>query len=216
MCVNGAGRYKCLRPGEDGRAKESPGAISKYGRLRHGLLPLSDAEGKRLKTLYLGHGCMPESGKLTGEGALASEVADIRRARPELDRHDRRLSPMAAALTTGLPEKSCRARRPRSIVFWHACEHLVKPRPTMPWRPAGSRSHRDILASRSPWPVAKVIRSAAPTFAMPPLRRTGPRPSRNCALLPQASPSHALPRPDQEGSPSAQACSRSCAARPPW
>ena len=65
-----------LRPGEDGRAKAS------WREAARGTVSFHDAEGKRLKTLYLGR--MPESGKLTLKAQLASEVAHIRRARPEI------------------------------------------------------------------------------------------------------------------------------------
>ena len=65
-----------LRPGEDGRAKAS------WREAACGTVSFHDAEGKRLKTLYLGR--MPESGKLTLKAQLASEVAHIRRARPEI------------------------------------------------------------------------------------------------------------------------------------
>ena len=64
-----------LRPGEDGRAKAS------WREAACGTVSFHDAEGKRL-TLYLGR--MPESGKLTLKAQLASEVAHIRRARPEI------------------------------------------------------------------------------------------------------------------------------------
>ena len=50
-----------LRPGEDGRAKAS------WREAACGTVSFHDAEGKRLKTLYLGR--MPESGKLTLKAA---------------------------------------------------------------------------------------------------------------------------------------------------
>ena len=53
-----------LRPGEDGRAKAS------WREAACGTVSFHDAEGKRLKTLYLGR--MPESGKLTLKAQLAS------------------------------------------------------------------------------------------------------------------------------------------------
>ena len=58
-----------LRPGEDGRAKAS------WREAACGTVSFHDAEGKRLKTLYLGR--MPESGKLTLKAQLASEVAHM-------------------------------------------------------------------------------------------------------------------------------------------
>ena len=81
-----------LRPGEDGRAKAS------WREAACGTVSFHDAEGKRLKTLYLGR--MPESGKLTLKAQLASEVAHIRRARPgawrrrdPVARHDHAVAP---------------------------------------------------------------------------------------------------------------------------
>ena len=65
-----------LRPGEDGRAEAS------WREAACGTVSFHDADGKRMKTLYLGR--MPQSGKLTLKAQLASEVAHIRRARPEI------------------------------------------------------------------------------------------------------------------------------------
>ena len=59
-----------LRAGEDGRAEAC------WREAACGTVSVHDAEGKRLKTLYLG--CMPESGKVTLKAQLASEVAHIR------------------------------------------------------------------------------------------------------------------------------------------
>ncbi len=58
-----------LRAGEDGRS----GAC--WREASCGTVSFHDAEGKRLKTLYLGR--MPESGKTTLKAQLASEVAHI-------------------------------------------------------------------------------------------------------------------------------------------
>ena len=54
-----------LRPGEDGRAKAS------WREAACGTVSFHDAEGKRLKTLYLGR--MPESGKLTLRRSLQAK-----------------------------------------------------------------------------------------------------------------------------------------------
>ena len=61
-----------LPAGEDGRAEAACGTVSFH-----------DAEGERLKTLCLAR--MPESGKHTLKAQLASEVAHIRWARPDID-----------------------------------------------------------------------------------------------------------------------------------
>ena len=138
-----------LRPGEDGRAKAS------WREAACGTVSFHDAEGKRLKTLYLGR--MPESGKLTLKAQLASEVAHIRRARPEIG---------IVAIADGAADNwtflETLSPETEVIDFWHACEHLHQPRPTMPWRPAGSRSTARSTPSRAPGAprgVAKVIRA---------------------------------------------------------
>ena len=88
-----------LRPGEDGRAKAS------WREAACGTVSFHDAEGKRLKTLYLGR--MPESGKLTLKAQLASEVASHQASTPR-DR-DLSLSPMAPP-TTGPSWRPCRPK----------------------------------------------------------------------------------------------------------
>ena len=62
------------------------------------------------------------------------------------------------------------------IDFWHACEHL-QTASDHAVAPGWFEKYREILR-HDPRGVAKVIRALA-TFAMPPLRRTGPRPSGN-------------------------------------
>ena len=100
-----------LRPGEDGRAKAS------WREAACGTVSFHDAEGKRLKTLYLGR--MPESGKLTLKAQLASEVAHIRRARPEIG---------IVAIADGAADNwtflETLSPETEVIDFWHACEHL--------------------------------------------------------------------------------------------
>ena len=87
-----------LRPGEDGRAGAS------WREAACGTVSFHDADGKRMKTLYLGR--MPQSGKLTLKAQLASEVAHIRRARP---RSGSSLSPTAPP-TTGPSWRPCRPK----------------------------------------------------------------------------------------------------------
>ena len=116
-----------LRPGEDGRAKAS------WREAACGTVSFHDAEGKRLKTLYLGR--MPESGKLTLKAQLASEVAHIRRARPEIG---------IVAIADGAADNwtFLETLSPETEVYrLLACLRTsANRRPTMPWRPAGSRS----------------------------------------------------------------------------
>ena len=72
-----------LRPGEDGRAEAS------WREAACGTVSFHDADGKRLKTLYLGR--MPQSGKLTLKAQLASEVAPHQASAPrDRDRRCRR------------------------------------------------------------------------------------------------------------------------------
>ncbi len=98
-----------LRAGEDGRdeacwREAACGTVSFHGR-----------EGERLKTLYLAR--MPESGKRTLKAQLASEVAHIRRARPDI---------AVVALADGAPDNwtFLESLSPEAVDFWHACEHL--------------------------------------------------------------------------------------------
>ena len=81
-----------LRPGEDGRAKAS------WREAACGTVSFHDAEGKRLKTLYLGR--MPESGKLTLKAHTSGEHAP---------RSGSSLSPMAPP-TTGPSWRPCRPK----------------------------------------------------------------------------------------------------------
>ena len=129
-----------LRPREDGRAEAS------WREAACGTVSFHDAGGKRLKTLYLGR--MPQSGKLTLKAQLASEVAHIRRARPEI-------GIVAVAdnwtfLETLSPETGV-------IDFWHACEHLQTASDhavALGW----FEKYREILR-HDPRGVAKVIRA---------------------------------------------------------
>ena len=65
-----------LRAGEDGRAEAC------WREAACGTVSFLDGEGKRLKTLYLGR--MPQSGKDALKAQLASEVAHICQARPDI------------------------------------------------------------------------------------------------------------------------------------
>ena len=125
-----------LRPGEDGRAKAS------WREAACGTVSFHDAEGKRLKTLYLGR--MPESGKLTLKAQLASEVAHIRRARPEIG---------IVAIADGAADNwtflETLSPETEVIDFWHACEHL-QTASDHAVAPGWFEKYRD-PPSRSPW-----------------------------------------------------------------
>jgi len=100
-----------LRAGEDGRAEAC------WREAACGTVSFHDAEGERLKTIYLGR--MPESGKLTLKAQLASEVAYIRRARPDI---------AITAVADGAPDNwtflESLSPETQAVDFWHACEHL--------------------------------------------------------------------------------------------
>ena len=172
-----------LRPGEDGRAKAS------WREAACGTVSFHDAEGKRLKTLYLGR--MPESGKLTLKAQLASEVAHIRRARPEIG---------IVAIADGAADNwtflETLSPETEVIDFWHACEHL-QTASDHAVAPGWFEKYRRDPPSRSPW-----RRQGDPGAAPPSRCRRCAGPGRDRAgtrLLPQASPSHALPRPEGRG-----------------
>ena len=116
-----------LRAGEDGRAEAS------WREAACGTVSFHDAEGERLKTIYLGR--MPESGKPTLKAQLASEVAHIRRLRPELgivavaDGRRRQLDLPGGP--QGPRPRSSTSGMPASISAWPQ---------TTRWRPTGSRS----------------------------------------------------------------------------
>ena len=131
-----------LRPGEDGRAKAS------WREAACGTVSFHDAEGKRLKTLYLGR--MPESGKLTLKAQLASEVAHIRRARPEIG---------IVAIADGAADNwtFLETLSPETEVIDGMLANICKPRPTMP-SPGWFEKYREILR-HDPRGVAKVIRA---------------------------------------------------------
>ena len=172
-----------LRPGEDGRAKAS------WREAACGTVSFHDAEGKRLKTLYLGR--MPESGKLTLKAQLASEVAHIRRARPEIG---------IVAIADGAADNwtFLETLSPETeVIGLLACLRTSANR-VRPCR--GARLVREVPRdppSRSPW-----RRQGDPGAAPPSRCRRCAGPGRDRAgtrLLPQASPLHALPRPEGRG-----------------
>ena len=147
-----------LRTGEDGCADAC------WREASCGMVSFHDAEGKRLKTLYLGR--MPESGKVPLKAQLASEVAHIRRVRPEI-----RVGAGAVDNWTFLESLSPETE---VIDFWHAGEH---PRVASDHAvaPLWFEKHREILR-HDPRGAAKVIRGHCATSATP-LGRTGPRSS---------------------------------------
>ncbi len=100
-----------LRAGEDGRSEAC------WREAACGTVSFHDADGERLKTVYLGR--MPERGKCTLKAQLASEVAHIRRKRPEI-----RISAIADAAADNWTFLSGLDPETEVIDFWHACEHL--------------------------------------------------------------------------------------------
>ena len=133
-----------LRAGEDGRAEAS------WREAACGTVSFHDAEGERLKTIYLGR--MPESGKPTLKAQLASEVAHIRRLRPELG---------IVAVADGAADNwtFLEGLKPETEVidFWHACEHL-RVASDHAVAPHWFEKYREILR-HDPRGVAKVIRA---------------------------------------------------------
>lgn len=100
-----------LRAGEDGRGEAC------WREAACGTVSFHDREGERLKTLYLAR--MPESGKHTLKAQLASEVAHIRRAHPDI---------AITAVADGAPDNwtflESLSPEAQAVDFWHACEHL--------------------------------------------------------------------------------------------
>ena len=133
-----------LRAGEDGRNEAC------WREAACGTVAFHDRDGERLKTLYFAR--MPESGKLALKAQLASEVAHIRQARPDI---------AITAVADGAPDNWTFLERlsaeAETIDFWHACEHLrtasdhaVDPR----W----FETYRHVLR-HDPQGVVKVIRA---------------------------------------------------------
>ena len=95
---------------------------------------------------------MPESGKLTLKAQLASEVAHIRRARPEIG---------IVAIADGAADNwtflETLSPETEVIDFWHACEHL-QTASDHAVAPGWFEKYREILR-HDPRGVAKVIRA---------------------------------------------------------
>ena len=99
-----------------------------------------------MKTLYLGR--MPESGKK----GTASEVAHIRRVRPEI-----RIGAVADGAADNWTFLESLSPETEVIDFWHACEHL-RVASDHAVAPHWFEKHREILR-HDPRGVAKVIRA---------------------------------------------------------
>ena len=100
-----------LRAGEDGRDEAC------WREAACGTVSFHNAEGERLRTLYLAR--MPESGKHRLKAQLASEVAHIRQVRPDI---------AITAIADGAPDNwtflESLSPEAQAVDFWHACEHL--------------------------------------------------------------------------------------------
>ena len=133
-----------LRAGEDGCAEAC------WREASCGTVSFHDAKGNRLKTLYLGR--MPESGKVRLKAQLASEVAHIRRVRPEI-----RIGAVADGAADNWTFLESLSPETEVIDFWHACEHL-RVASDHAVAPHWFEKHREILR-HDPRGVAKVIRA---------------------------------------------------------
>ena len=100
-----------LRAGEDGRCEAC------WREAACGTVSFHDAKGERLKTVYLGR--MPEGGKRTLKAQLASEVAHVRRTRPEI-----RIGAVADGAADNWTFLGGLKPETQVIDFWHACAHL--------------------------------------------------------------------------------------------
>ena len=133
-----------LRAGEDGRADACCCEAS------CGTVSFHDTEGKRLRTLYVGR--MPESGKGALKAQLATMVARVRHARPQL-----RISAVADGAADNWTFLESLSPATEVIDFWHACEHLrvASDHAVVPhW----FEKHREILRHDTHG-IAKVIRA---------------------------------------------------------
>ena len=168
-----------LRAGEGGCAEAC------WREASCGTVSFHDAKGTRLKTLYLGR--MPESGKIRLKAQLASEVAHIRRVRPEI-----RIGAVADGAADNWTFLESLSPETEVIDFWHACEHL---------RVASDHAvapHWFEEAPRDPAPRPPRRRQGDPGVVLPPRQCEGGshRDRARAGLLPKAPPSHALPRPE--------------------
>ena len=100
-----------LRAGEDGRDEAC------WREVACGTVSFHDAVGERLRTLYVAR--MPKSSKITLKAQLASEVAHIRQARPDI---------AIIAVADGAPDNwtflESLSPEAEAVDFWHGCEHL--------------------------------------------------------------------------------------------
>ena len=133
-----------LRAGEGGCAEAC------WREASCGTVSFHDAKGNRMKTLYLGR--MPESGKVRLKAQLASEVAHIRRVRPEI-----RIGAVADGAADNWTFLESLSPETEVIDFWHACEHL-RVASDHAVAPHWFEKHREILR-HDPRGVAKVIRA---------------------------------------------------------
>ena len=95
---------------------------------------------------------MPESGKVRLKAQLASEVAHIRRVRPEI-----RIGAVADGAADNWTFLESLSPETEVIDFWHACEHL-RVASDHAVAPHWFEKHREILR-HDPRGVAKVIRA---------------------------------------------------------
>ena len=133
-----------LRAGEDGRDQAC------WREAACGTVAFHDRDGERLRTLYFAR--MPESGKLALKAQLASEVAHIRQARPDI---------AITAVADGAPDNWTFLERlsaeAETIDFWHACEHL-RTASDHAVDPHWFETYRHVLR-HDPQGVVKVIRA---------------------------------------------------------
>ena len=115
-----------------------------------GTVSFQDGEGNRLKTLYYGR--MPESGKATLKGQLATTVAQVRDLRPDI-----RVAAIADGAVDNWTFLEGLDPDARALDFWHACQHLADASDHIAkegWFTTWRRTLRD-----DPDGVGKVIRS---------------------------------------------------------
>ena len=179
-----------LRAGEDGRDEAC------WREAACGTVSFHDAEGERLRTLYFAR--MPESGKPTLKAQLASEVAHIRQARPDI---------AVVAVARACPcegggrprqldlpgEPLARGRGGRLLARLRAPPHSLRPCRRSPLV-------RDIPPCPAPRPARR--RQGDPGAALSPRQgrqqpRRAQRRRARTRFLPQAPQAHAIPRPQR-------------------
>ena len=131
---------------------------------------------------------MPENGNVRLKAQLASEVAHIRRVRPEI-----RIGAVADGAADNWTFLESLSPETEVVDFWHAYEHL-RVASDHAVAPTGSRSTARACAT-TPRPRR---RQGDPGVVLPPRQcKGGSRRDRaRAGLLPKAPPSHALPRPE--------------------